>query len=59
MGTISLIFDNGPEPAITDFVLDTLGARDIHATFFLIGSKLEQGEPRDNLDAYVSASAAA
>jgi peptidoglycan/xylan/chitin deacetylase (PgdA/CDA1 family) len=42
--TISLTFDNGPEPAVTDFVLDTLASRDIHATFFVIGSKLEAGE---------------
>jgi peptidoglycan/xylan/chitin deacetylase (PgdA/CDA1 family) len=42
--TISLTFDNGPEPDVTDFVLDTLAARDILASFFVVGSKLETGE---------------
>jgi peptidoglycan-N-acetylglucosamine deacetylase len=41
---ISLTFDNGPEPGVTDFVLDTLAAYDLRATFFVIGSKLEHGE---------------
>jgi peptidoglycan-N-acetylglucosamine deacetylase len=38
--SISLTFDNGPEPGVTDFVLDTLASRDVRATFFVIGSKL-------------------
>jgi peptidoglycan/xylan/chitin deacetylase (PgdA/CDA1 family) len=42
--TISLTFDNGPEPGVTDVVLDTLASRGIRATFFVIGSKLEAGE---------------
>jgi peptidoglycan/xylan/chitin deacetylase (PgdA/CDA1 family) len=42
--TISLTFDNGPEPGVTDFVLDTLALWDIRAAFFVIGSKLETGE---------------
>jgi peptidoglycan/xylan/chitin deacetylase (PgdA/CDA1 family) len=42
--TISLTFDNGPEPDVTDFVLDTLALWDIPAAFFVIGSKLETGE---------------
>jgi peptidoglycan/xylan/chitin deacetylase (PgdA/CDA1 family) len=42
--TISLTFDNGPEPGVTDVVLDTLSSRGIRATFFVIGSKLEAGE---------------
>ena len=44
MSTISLTFDNGPEPGVTDVVLDTLASRGIGATFFVIGSKLEAGE---------------
>lgn len=44
MRTISLTVDNGPEPGVTDFVLDTLASRGVHATFFVIGSKLEDGE---------------
>jgi peptidoglycan/xylan/chitin deacetylase (PgdA/CDA1 family) len=42
--TISLTFDNGPEPDVTDFVLDTLVSRDVHASFFVVGSKLEREE---------------
>jgi peptidoglycan/xylan/chitin deacetylase (PgdA/CDA1 family) len=41
MRTISLTFDNGPEPAVTEFVLDTLATFDVRATFFVVGSKLE------------------
>jgi peptidoglycan/xylan/chitin deacetylase (PgdA/CDA1 family) len=42
--TISLTFDNGPEPGVTEFVLDTLAARDLRAAFFVVGSKLEHEE---------------
>jgi peptidoglycan/xylan/chitin deacetylase (PgdA/CDA1 family) len=42
--TISLTFDNGPEPGVTDFVLDTLASCDVRAAFFVIGSKLESDE---------------
>jgi peptidoglycan/xylan/chitin deacetylase (PgdA/CDA1 family) len=42
--SISLTFDNGPEPGVTDFVLDTLASRDVRATFFVIGSKLKRGQ---------------
>ena len=42
--TISLSFDNGPEPGVTDFVLDTLASRDIPAAFFVVGSNLERSE---------------
>jgi peptidoglycan/xylan/chitin deacetylase (PgdA/CDA1 family) len=41
---ISLSFDNGPEPGVTDFVLDTLASRDVRAAFFVVGSKLEHDE---------------
>ncbi len=37
---VTLTFDNGPEPGVTEFVLETLAARGIPATFFLIGRKL-------------------
>jgi peptidoglycan/xylan/chitin deacetylase (PgdA/CDA1 family) len=47
MRTISLTFDNGPEPGVTDFVLDTLASCGVRATFFVIGSKLEAGERLD------------
>lgn len=40
MATITLSFDNGPEPDVTPHVLDTLRRRDIKATFFMLGRKL-------------------
>lgn len=36
---IALTFDDGPNPATTPRILDTLRARGIKATFFLLGSK--------------------
>jgi peptidoglycan/xylan/chitin deacetylase (PgdA/CDA1 family) len=45
--TICLTFDNGPEPGVTDFVLDSLALRDVRAAFFVVGSKLEAGESLD------------
>jgi peptidoglycan/xylan/chitin deacetylase (PgdA/CDA1 family) len=40
LATITLSFDNGPEPGVTPHVLDTLRRRDIKATFFVLGRKL-------------------
>lgn len=40
MFDLTLTFDNGPEPGVTDSVLDTLARRDVHATFFVLGHKL-------------------
>ncbi|MFC3125524.1 polysaccharide deacetylase family protein [Pseudoroseomonas globiformis] len=37
---VTLSFDNGPEPEVTPAVLDVLRARDVPATFFLLGQKL-------------------
>jgi peptidoglycan/xylan/chitin deacetylase (PgdA/CDA1 family) len=37
---ITLSFDNGPEPQVTDHVLDVLGAERLRSTFFVIGEKL-------------------
>lgn len=44
MATVTLSFDNGPEPAVTPQVLDTLARHAIKATFFVIGRKLETPE---------------
>jgi|LULE01.1.fsa_nt_gb peptidoglycan/xylan/chitin deacetylase (PgdA/CDA1 family) len=33
-----MTFDDGPHPSLTPALLDTLKARDIRATFFVIGS---------------------
>jgi peptidoglycan-N-acetylglucosamine deacetylase len=40
MTTITLTFDNGPDPEVTPLVLDTLRRRDILSTFFVLGDKL-------------------
>ncbi|WP_072387753.1 polysaccharide deacetylase family protein [Hyphomicrobium sp. CS1BSMeth3] len=40
MATITLTFDNGPEPDVTPHVLDTLRRHDLKATFFVLGRKL-------------------
>ncbi len=37
---VTLTFDNGPEPGVTEFVLDVLAERQIAATFFVLGRKL-------------------
>jgi peptidoglycan/xylan/chitin deacetylase (PgdA/CDA1 family) len=39
---VALTFDDGPTPEGVDAVLAELGARGIHATFFLIGSRMEK-----------------
>jgi peptidoglycan/xylan/chitin deacetylase (PgdA/CDA1 family) len=40
MTTITLSFDNGPDPDVTPQVLDTLRRHDLKATFFVLGDKL-------------------
>ena len=40
MFDITLTFDNGPTPGVTDAVLDVLSGYGIHATFFVVGQKL-------------------
>jgi peptidoglycan-N-acetylglucosamine deacetylase len=40
MGTITLTFDNGPDPAVTPGVLDCLAAHDIKSTFFVLGERV-------------------
>jgi peptidoglycan-N-acetylglucosamine deacetylase len=39
---VTLTFDNGPTPGVTDMVLDVLAAHDAAATFFVIGDRLRQ-----------------
>ena len=43
---ITLSFDNGPEPGVTDHVLDVLGSEGVRSTFFVIGQKLADPERR-------------
>jgi peptidoglycan/xylan/chitin deacetylase (PgdA/CDA1 family) len=44
MKRVTLTFDNGPTPGVTEHVLNILAARRIYATFFVVGNKL--AEPR-------------
>lgn len=41
---VALTFDDGPDPKYTPLLLDGLKQRGIHATFFLMGQKLEGQE---------------
>jgi peptidoglycan/xylan/chitin deacetylase (PgdA/CDA1 family) len=43
---VTLSFDNGPVRGVTDSVLDALGERSLPATFFIIGTSLDE---RDGL----------
>lgn len=40
MTSVTLTFDNGPDPDATPLVLDTLRRHDLRATFFVLGDKL-------------------
>ncbi len=40
MGQVTLSFDNGPDPVVTDRVLDVLARRDLKASFFAVGDRL-------------------
>lgn len=46
LGAVTLTFDNGPEPDATPVVLETLGRRQIPATFFVVGEKLARPDRR-------------
>jgi peptidoglycan/xylan/chitin deacetylase (PgdA/CDA1 family) len=37
---IALTFDDGPNPGVTDLILDELRQRSLHATFFMIGERI-------------------
>ena len=39
---VALTFDDGPDPTTTTQVLDTLDARQVKATFFIVGEKAEK-----------------
>lgn len=42
--TVYLTFDDGPSPSVTPAILDILAEYDVHATFFLHGSRIEGNE---------------
>ena len=39
---VTLTFDNGPWPGVTEHVLDTLAARNVRSTFFVVGNQLQR-----------------
>ena len=41
-GTIALTFDDGPDPHWTPLILDVLARHHAHATFFVIGSRVNE-----------------
>ena len=45
MATVTLSFDNGPDPAVTPFVLDILAEREILSTFFVVGQRAAEPAP--------------
>jgi peptidoglycan/xylan/chitin deacetylase (PgdA/CDA1 family) len=44
---VTLTFDNGPWPGVTEHVLDTLASRNVQATFFVVGNQLKRDRSRD------------
>lgn len=44
---LTLTFDNGPTPGVTEGVLDELARRGIRATFFVVGSDLRREQRRE------------
>jgi peptidoglycan-N-acetylglucosamine deacetylase len=47
---VTLSFDNGPTPGVTERVLDILGVRQISATFFVVGSRLDSSAGRSLIE---------
>ncbi|MCR4398510.1 MAG: polysaccharide deacetylase family protein [Firmicutes bacterium] len=41
-GAVYLTFDDGPDPQTTPYILDTLAAHGVHATFFVVGERAER-----------------
>ncbi|MFC4472848.1 polysaccharide deacetylase family protein [Streptomyces xiangluensis] len=52
---VSLTFDNGPTPGVTDKVLGALADRRVMATFFLVGDQLRQPGARELAEAAAAA----
>jgi peptidoglycan/xylan/chitin deacetylase (PgdA/CDA1 family) len=46
MATVTLSFDNGPDPRATPAVLEVLARREIRASFFVVGQRLEDSGAR-------------
>ncbi len=39
---LTLTFDDGPVPGVTDWVLEELAKRELHATFFMVGDNVRK-----------------
>jgi peptidoglycan-N-acetylglucosamine deacetylase len=46
MTRLTLTFDNGPQPGATEVVLEQLAARDLRATFFMVGDRVQDEDGR-------------
>jgi peptidoglycan-N-acetylglucosamine deacetylase len=46
MRRVTLSFDNGPAPGVTDAILDVLAKRGLKATFFVVGQQLRAPQCR-------------
>src|ERR1700736_2141830 len=44
---VTLTFDNGPTPGVTEAVLDALASRQVLSTFFVVGQQLPRPGARD------------
>lgn len=55
MPRLTLTFDNGPTPGITESVLDALEAAEVRATFFLVGTQLVRSGARQLAERALSA----
>ncbi len=51
---VSLTFDNGPTPGVTEAVLDTLSRHGIAATFFVVGENIDNPAGRALIDRIVA-----
>jgi peptidoglycan/xylan/chitin deacetylase (PgdA/CDA1 family) len=47
MAKVTLSFDNGPEPDVTPYVLDTLAKHGVKSSFFVMGRKVATHEGRE------------
>jgi peptidoglycan-N-acetylglucosamine deacetylase len=47
LATVTLTFDNGPDPQATPLVLDCLAQHDVKSTFFVLGQKVGAPEGLD------------
>jgi peptidoglycan-N-acetylglucosamine deacetylase len=52
---LTLTFDNGPRPGVTEQVLAILGERGLKATFFMVGSKAADPAARETIERVAAA----